>query len=98
MTMHPSPTMGHLSRDQYDATKSAVTRSYATLATKWGVDAVGREYPNHVTRANGYRFVRPGKWYVVRDGKRYRASASQARSLNRVGTSGVASIAPVAAS
>ena len=63
-----------------------MTTALAKLAKDWAVEAVGREYPRHVIRADGYRFVRAGKWYVIRDGERIRATAAQSRTLNTAGS------------
>lgn len=73
-----------------------MTDALAALAAKWDVEAVGRGYPRHVTRADGYRHVRRGKWYVVRAGERIRASASQSRALNAASAlSAYGSIGPI---
>lgn len=98
MTMHPPASP--LLPGQYQALVSAETARLAALASKWGVEAVGREYPVSTTHAGagGYRYVVKGKWYVVRVGQRQRASAAQARALNAatpVMGNGVGSIYPV---
>lgn len=97
MTMENIPLMAHLTREQYEAIRAREAATYAALAAAWGVEAVGRGYPSHHTRSNGYRYMRPGRWYVIRDGERLPASAAQARALNRVGSHGVGQIGPVAA-
>jgi hypothetical protein len=90
--------MAHLTREQYDAIVAREIAACAALATKWGVEAIGRDYPAQVIRANGYRLVRAGKWYVVRAGERSPATASQARALNSTGVAhGVESVGPIAA-
>lgn len=88
-----------LSATERRAERERMTAALAALAAEWGVDAVGREYPRHVTRSDGYRFARPGKWYVVRDGKRVPATAAQARRLNTAGSalSAYGAIGPIAA-
>lgn len=95
---YPAP-MAHLSRPEYETICAQQQTAAAALAAKWGVDAVGREYPDQVTRSDGYRFARAGKWYVVRGGKRAPATAAQARALNATGVAhGVGSVGPIAAS
>lgn len=79
---------------EYHAQRERRYQAFAALARQWAVDAVGRGYPDHVTMANGCRVVRVGKWYVVQDGKRIRATAAQARKLNAIGSESVGAIGP----
>lgn len=97
MTMHPSAPYAHLTRNEYEAHRADQSAALAALAAKWNVDAIGRHGPENVTGSGGYRYVRAGKWYVVRGGEKQPASASQARALNAVGLGGVGAIYPVAA-
>lgn len=101
MTMEfPLPPMAHLSlsRDQYNTILAREIADAAALATKWGVEAVGRGYPVRVTRTTGHTFMRAGKWYVVRGGDRQPASAAQARALNATGVAhGVEQVGPIGA-
>lgn len=98
MTMHPQTT-STLTATEWQANQQRMTAALAALAAKWGVEAVGREYPRHVTRADGYRFTRAGKWYVLRAGERHPATAAQSRALNAAGSAltTYGSIGPVAA-
>ena len=56
-------------------TPSDTPAKLAAIAGAWKVDAVGREEPRHVAQRDGNRFVRPGCWYVVRNGEHCRATA-----------------------
>src|ERR1700689_3291471 len=94
MSMNQIATM---TLEAFESQKIRAKAEYGALATKWGVEAVGRHYPDQVTRVDRYSFARAGKWYVVRSGRRIAATAAQARALNRVGGDGVASIGPVRA-
>lgn len=99
MTMQPQFT-STLTAVERAALRAQQQQALATLAKEWAVEAVGRHYPTHHTRAGGYRFIRPGKWYVVRAGERVAASAAQSRELTRrAGDLGgpYGSIGPVAA-
>lgn len=98
MTMYPEITSA-LTASKWQANQQRISDALAALASRWNVEAVGREYPRHVTRADGYRLVRRGKWYVVRAGERSFATAAQARALNAAGSSmsTYGSIGPVAA-
>ena len=71
-------------------------QTIASLAAAWGVDAIGREGPQHVTRRHGkWYIVRPGKWYIVRAGERAGATAAQSRALNRAEGYSVGYIHPI---
>ena len=98
MTMHPPSPMAHLSSGEYNAIIAEERQAAAKLASAWGVDAVGREYPRHVTRADGYSYAKPGRWYVIVDGARCPATAAQSRALNRTGVAhGVCAVLPILA-
>lgn len=96
--MHPQTTSS-LTAIEWQANQRRMTEALAALAAKWGVEAVGREYPRQITRADGYRYTRAGKWYVVRGGERVSATAAQSRALNAAGSAltTYGSIGPVAA-
>lgn len=98
MSMYPQTT-STLTASEWQTNRQRRTEALTALAAKWGVEAVGREYPHHVVRRNGYRFTRAGKWYVVRAGERVPATASQSRALNATGSALTlyGSIGPVAA-
>lgn len=98
MTMHPQTT-STLTATEWQANQQRMTEALAALAAKWGVEAVGRDYPRQVVRSGGYRFARAGKWYVVRAGERVPATAAQRRALNAAGSglTTYGSIGPVAA-
>lgn len=98
MTMDDIPMMAHLGRAGYEAIRAQEKSAAAALATRWGVEAVGRQYPDRVTRSNGHTFMHPGKWYLVRNGSRVRATAAQARMLNATGVAhGVSAVGPIPA-
>lgn len=81
-----------ISRAQYEAIRANETTSCTALARKWGVEAVGRDYPLYLSRAGT---AVAGEWYVIRDGVRRKAAAAQVRALDRVGHCGVHAIGPV---
>ena len=60
------------------------TEALAAIARRWKADAVGRDYPHHVKRSDGYRYIVAGNWYLIRQGKRIPANAAQARVLNAI--------------
>lgn len=80
------------SRAQYLAIRARENASCAVLASKWAVQAVGRDYPLHLSRAGP---AAVGDWYVIRDGVHRKATAAQARDLDRVGYYGVHAIGPI---
>lgn len=82
----------HLSRAEYEAIRARERASCAALAAKWGVDAVGRDCPLYLSPAGPGL---AGEWYVIDKGMRRKATASQARELNRVASHGVHAIGPV---
>lgn len=98
MTMHPQTT-STLTVTEWQANQQRMTVALAALAAKWGVEAVGRDYPRQAVRNGGYHFPRVGKWYVVRAGERRPATAAQSRALNAAGSAltTYGSIGPVAA-
>ena len=50
--MHTSSaSMRCVSRAQYEAIRACEKAACAALAAKWQVDAVGRDYPLHLSRA-----------------------------------------------
>jgi hypothetical protein len=49
---------------------------------KWRVNAVGRDYPLHPSRAGP---AIAGAWYVIRKGTGQKATVAQGRELDRVG-------------
>lgn len=77
-----------------------ITQALAKLAAAWQVEAVGRSAPRSITQRNGHRFIRAGKWYVIRTGKRVLATAAQSRQLNKAGANltTYGSIGPIARS
>ena len=81
-----------ISRDQYDAVRARENAACAALAHKWGVEAVGRDYPLYLSRAGPSV---AGEWYVVRNAERCKATAAQARDLDRVCRYGVHAVGPV---
>jgi len=80
------------SRGPYDAMRARENAACAALAHNWGVEAVGRDYPLHLSRAGP---AVAGEWYVIRNGKRCKASAAQAGDLDRVCRYGVHAIGPI---
>jgi len=84
-----------ISHAQYEAIRANETASCAALARKWGVEAVGRDYPLYLSRAD---LAVAGEWYVIRDTVRRKATAAQSRTLDRVGHYGVHAIGPIYAS
>ena len=82
----------HISRAQYEAIRQSENASCAALASKWGVEAVGRDYPLHLSRAGP---AVAGEWYVICKGMRREATAAQARDLERVCRYGVHAIGPI---
>lgn len=92
------PPLAHLSCGEYEAICTRQRAAAAALAAKWGAESVGRGYPDRITRSNGYQFMRAGKWYIVRNGERVRATAAQARALNATGVGhGVEQVGPISA-
>jgi hypothetical protein len=91
MQASPSPAL-HISRAEYKALRARENASCAALAIKWGVEAVGRDYPLHLSRAGP---AVAGEWYVIRERVRRNTTAAQARKLNRVGRYGVHAIGPI---
>lgn len=91
----PAPHGPRISRAQYEAIRANGIASGAALARKWRVEAVGRDYPLHLSRAGP---AVAGEWYVISDGVRHKATAAQARVLDRVGHYGVHAIGPIYAS
>lgn len=91
MQASPSPAP-HISGAEYEALRSRENASCAALAVKWGVEAVGRDYPLHLSRAGP---AVAGEWYVIRERVRRKTTAAQARKLNRVGRYGVHAIGPI---
>lgn len=81
-----------LSRAEYLAVRAREDVSCAALATKWGVEAVGRGYPLLLSRAGP---AVAGEWYIIRKGVRCKPNAAQARELDRVGSYGVYAIGPI---
>lgn len=81
-----------ISRDQYEAVRARENAACAAFAYKWGVEAVGRDYPLHLSRAGP---AVAGEWYVIRNGERCKATAAQARDLDRVCRYGVHAVGPV---
>jgi len=93
MFMQPSPaSKPHLSRAEYLSLRAREDASCAALATKWGVEGVGRDHPLFLSRA-GPELA--GEWYIIRKGVRCKPNAAQARQLNRVGSYGVHAIGPI---
>lgn len=90
----PAPQGPRISRAQYEAIRANEIASCAALARKWRVEAVGRDYP-YLNRAGP---AVAGEWYVISDGVRHKATAAQARVLDRVGHYGVHAIGPIYAS
>ena len=97
MTMQQGWTYSGTTAD-FEAARIRERESLAALASKWGVEAVGRRYPRHVTRANGYRLVRRGTCYVVIGGEWQDATSAQARQINALVFDPYASIGPIASS
>lgn len=88
MTMQPTITY----TGDYQADRDELSRAMSRLARQFGLVAIGREYPRHITRANGYRFVRPGKWYAeMADGSRRPPSAKERAAMRKI------SMAPLSA-
>lgn len=72
------------------------SKQITAIADKWGVVAIGREYPIHVQRRDGYRHPKAGAWYIIgADGEQRRANAAQARALNAVCETPYAKIGPI---
>jgi hypothetical protein len=91
--MHTSSTPTPcVSRAEYEAMHAREKASCAALAAKWQVDAVGRDYPLHLSRAGP---AIAGEWYVIRKGIRRKPTAAQERELDRVGGYGVHAIGPL---
>lgn len=89
MTMQPSPPLAHLSADDYAARREQALAEAEALLIEWSVASIQRDFPRHVTRRDGYRLVRPGRWWI--DGRP--ATSAEARRLNRLRVaSGVASV------
>lgn len=76
----------------YEAIRACERAACAALAAEWGVDAVGRDWPLYLSRVGADT---AGEWYVIDKGVRRKATASQARKLNRVASQGVHAIGPV---
>jgi hypothetical protein len=91
MQASPSPAP-HISRAEYEAIRARENASCKALAAKWGAEAVGRDYPLHLSRAGP---AVAGEWFVIRQGVRCKTTAAQARKLNRVGRYGVHAIGPI---
>lgn len=64
------------------------TAAVRDLLVRWGAEAVRRDYPRQVTRRDGYRYARAGKWFVTIAGCEVAATAAQARQLNATGVGG----------
>lgn len=79
---------------KFGAIRAQEEASCAALAAKWGIEAVGRDYPLYLTRAGD---AVPGEWYVIRKGMRCKASRSQVRELSRVCSYGMYAIGPIRA-
>ncbi len=91
--MDPSSAQSpRISRDQYEAVRTRENAACAVFAQEWGVDAVGRDYPLHLSRA-GHAIA--GEWYVIRNGERCKATTAQAGELDRVCRSGFHAIGPI---
>jgi hypothetical protein len=80
-----------VSRAQYEVIRAGEKTACAALAAEWQVDAVGRDYPLHLSRAGP---AIAGEWYVIRKGIGRKATAAQERELDRVGGYGVHAIGP----
>ena len=80
-----------VSRAEYEAIRAREKAACVALAAKWQVDAVGRDYPLHLSRAGP---AIAGEWYVIRKGTRRKATVAQERELDRVGGYGVHAIGP----
>lgn len=91
MMVVPADQPPRVSAAQYEAIRAKETASCAVLARKWGVEAVGRDYP-YLSRAGP---AVAGEWYVIRNGARRRATPAQSRILDDVGYYGVHAIGPV---
>ncbi len=91
MQASPAPKL-HVSRTEYLAVRAREDASCAAFATKWGVEAIGRDHPLFLSRAG---LALAGEWYVIRKGIRCKPNAAQARQLNRVGSYGVHAIGPI---
>jgi hypothetical protein len=83
-----------LSRTEYEAMRTRENAACAALAAKWGMEAIGRDFPLHLSRAGP---AIPGEWYIIRDGVRRKATAAQARDLDRVAGHGVHAFGPICA-
>lgn len=82
---------GSISRLQYEAIRANEAAVCRELASKWGVEVVGRDYP-YLSRA-GPAFA--GDWYVICNGVRRKPTAAQMQDLERVGHHGVHAIGPI---
>jgi hypothetical protein len=80
-----------VSRAEYEAIRAREKAACAALAVEWQVDAVGRDYPLHLSRAGP---AVAGEWYIIRKGVRRKATAAQERELDRVGSYDVRAIGP----
>jgi hypothetical protein len=85
--------MTHSSRANYETTRTVERISCAAIAAKWGVAAVGRDYPQYLSRTGADDMA--GEWYVICNGARRKATASEARELDRAVAHGVHAIGPV---
>lgn len=88
----PAVQLPCISRAQYEATRARENAACAACAHKWGVEAVGRDYPLHLSRAGP---AVAGEWYVICKRGRRKATAAQARDLDRLCSSGVHAIGPI---
>jgi hypothetical protein len=80
------------SRANYEAMRTRERISCAALAAKWGVVAIGRDCPRYLSRTSADDIA--GDWYVICNTRR-KATASEARELDRVAGHGVHAIGPV---
>lgn len=83
-----------ISRAEYEAMRIRENAACAALAAKWGVEAIGRDFPLHLSRAGP---AIPDEWYIIRDGVRRKTTAAQARELNLVASHGVYALGPICA-
>lgn len=81
MTMHL--TTSYIG--DYRADRAKLAAEMGKLASEFGLAAIGREYPRHIIRGNGYRYVRAGKWYAeLADGSRRALTAKERAAKSRV--------------
>jgi hypothetical protein len=86
-----APKGPRISRAQYEAIGANEMASCAALAKKGRVESAGRDYP----WLSGAGAAVAGEWYVISYGVRHKATAAQARVLDRVGYYGVHTIGPI---